>query len=66
VTDGKLEFKRRLNFKATGSYSVKAKFYRESFRLLSSPPSSRAAQGLLGPEEELTVPDFSLTGGRRD
>lgn len=56
MTDGgKFKFKRRLDFKATGSYSIKAKFYRESFRLLSSPPPSRAAQGLLEPEEELTV-----------
>lgn len=57
VTDGgKFKFKRRLDFKATGSYSIKAKFYRESFRLLSSPPPSRASQGLLQPEE-LTVSD---------
>lgn len=53
------EFKRRLDFKATGSYSVKAKFYRESFLcLLCSPPHPfGAAQDLLGPENGLTVPD---------
>lgn len=54
VTDGKFKFKRRLDFKATGSYSVKAKFYRESF-FLSPLFSSPHPQGLSRPEKEHTV-----------
>lgn len=48
VTDGKFEFKRRLDFKATGSYSVKAKFYG---RVSSCLLSSLSLQGSPGPVE---------------